>query len=109
MLVSMLETGEWKMEGNDLLIKVAATPTVIDMSLSADARRTIIATASGVLGRTVKLKVLPGGTAQSPAAPSRPSTNGSGRGRAEQEPVVKRLQEKFGAEIRTIIDYKEKR
>jgi hypothetical protein len=32
-----------------------------------------------------------------------------GRGRAEQDAVVRRLQEKFGAEIRTVIDYKEKR
>jgi len=79
------------------------------MSLSADARRTMIATASGVLGRPVKLKVLPGGLPQAVPASSRSSSNGSGRGRAEQEPVVKRLQEKFGAEIRTIIDYKDKR
>ncbi len=109
MLVSMLETGEWSIEGNELLIKVAASPTVIDMSVSTDARRTIIATASGALGRAMKLKVLPGGVAQSAPSGSRPSSNGSGRGRAEQEPVVKRLQEKFGAEIRTIIDYKDKR
>jgi hypothetical protein len=33
----------------------------------------------------------------------------SGRGRAEQDPVVRRMREKFGAEIRTVIDYKEKR
>jgi hypothetical protein len=32
-----------------------------------------------------------------------------GRGRAQQDVVVRRLQEKFGAEIRTVIDYKEKR
>jgi hypothetical protein len=32
-----------------------------------------------------------------------------GRSRAEQDLVVRRLQEKFGAEIRTVIDYKEKR
>jgi DNA polymerase III subunit gamma/tau len=109
MLVSMLETGEWSIDGNELLIKVAASPTVIDMSVSPDARRTIIATASGALGRAMKLKVLPGGVAQAMPSGSRPSSNGSGRGRAEQEPVVKRLQEKFGAEIRTVIDYKDKR
>jgi hypothetical protein len=40
--------------------------------------------------------------------PARASANG-GRNRAEQEPVVRRMKEKFGAEIRTIIDYKEKR
>ena len=35
--------------------------------------------------------------------------NGGGRNRAEQDPIVRRIQEKFGAEIRTIIDYREKR
>jgi hypothetical protein len=32
-----------------------------------------------------------------------------GRSRAEQDSVVRRMREKFGAEIRTVIDYKEKR
>ncbi len=55
----------------------------------------------------MKLRVVPGGVAQAAARPV--STNGGGRGRAEQDPVVRRMKEKFGAEIRTIIDYKEKR
>jgi DNA polymerase-3 subunit gamma/tau len=108
MLVSMLEGGEWQVEGNELVIKVAASATVIDMTLGADARRLAIATASGVAGRALKLKVIPGNATVNPV-PSRPSTNGGGRSRAEQDPIVRRMQEKFGAEIRTIIDYKERR
>jgi DNA polymerase-3 subunit gamma/tau len=108
MLVSMLDGGEWQIEGNELVIKVAASATVIDMTLGADARRLAIATASGVAGRALKLKVIPGNGAASTAT-SRPSFNGGGRGRAEQDPIVRRMKEKFGAEIRTIIDYKEKR
>jgi DNA polymerase-3 subunit gamma/tau len=109
MLVSMLETGEWSIDGNELVIKVAASTNVIDMSLGAEGKRMAIAAASGAAGRALKLKVLSGGTAQ--GAPVRPasSSNGGGRSRAEQEPVVRRLQEKFGAEIRTIIDQKDKR
>jgi DNA polymerase-3 subunit gamma/tau len=107
MLRSLLETGEWQVESNELVIKVAQSATVIEMSLSADAKRLIIATASGALGRPVKLRVISGGVAQ--AAPRPISGNGGGRGRAEQDPVVRRMKEKFGAEIRTIIDYKEKR
>jgi DNA polymerase-3 subunit gamma/tau len=107
MLTSMLEAGEWQVEGNDLVIQVAASPAVIDMSLGADARRLMITTASGVVGRPLKLKVVSGGNPQNPAA-LRPASNGGGRGRAEQDPVVRRMKEKFGAEIRTIIDYKEK-
>jgi DNA polymerase III subunit gamma/tau len=108
MLASMLETGEWRVEGNDVVIKVIASPTMIEMSVGTDARRIATATASGVLGRAVKLKVVSGGVAQTPP-PAKAGLNGGGRSRAEQDPIVRRMKEKFGAEIRTIIDYKEKR
>jgi DNA polymerase-3 subunit gamma/tau len=108
MLVSMLEGGEWQVEGNELVIKVASSATVIDMTLGADARRLAIAAASGAAGRALKLKVIPSNGAPSTTM-SRPSSNGGGRSRAEQDPVVRRMKEKFGAEIRTIIDYKERR
>ena len=107
LLINMLEAAEWQVEGNEVVIKVAASATVIEMSLGADAKRLMIATASGALGRPVKLRVAPGGVAQTGARPV--TTNGGGRGRAEQDPVVRRMKEKFGAEIRTIIDYKDKR
>jgi DNA polymerase-3 subunit gamma/tau len=115
-LVSMLEAGEWSVEGNELVIRVSESPTVIDMSLSADARRLAIASASGVLGRAVKLRIVPGATV-APKAVKRNGTSmassagsgAGGRSRAEQDSVVRRLQEKFGAEIRTVIDYREKR
>jgi DNA polymerase-3 subunit gamma/tau len=108
MLSTMLEAGEWRIEGNELVIQVAQSPTVIEMSLGADARRLIIATASGALGRPMKLRVISGATQQT-APRALASGNGGNRGRAEQDPVVRRMKEKFGAEIRTIIDYKEKR
>jgi hypothetical protein len=111
----MLEAGEWSVEGNEVVIKVSESQTVVDMSLGADARRLAIASASGVLGRAVKLRILPGAT----VTPTEIKRNGArlgtansgagGRSRAEQDAVVRRLQEKFGAEIRTVIDYKEKR
>jgi DNA polymerase III subunit gamma/tau len=108
MLVSMLEGGEWQVEGNELVIKVPSSATVIDMTLGTDARRLVIATASGVAGRALKMRVIPGAVAPDKVA-SRPSSNGGGRSRAEQDPIVRRMKEKFGAEIRTIIDYKDKR
>jgi len=108
MLVAMLEVAEWQVNGNELMIKVAASATVIDMSLAAETKRLIMATASGVLGKPVKLNLVPGGVAQTPTA-SRPASNGGGRTRVEQDPIVRRMKEKFGAEIRTVIDYREKR
>jgi DNA polymerase-3 subunit gamma/tau len=112
-LVSMLSDGEWSVQGNELVIKVAESQTVVDMSLGPDAKRLAIASASGILGRAVKLKVVPGATVapqekKNGGAP-RPSGGPGGRGRAEQDPVVRRMQEKFNAEIRTVIDYRDKR
>ena len=108
MLASMLEAGEWQVEGGQLVIKVATSATVIDMSLGADAKRLVIATASGVLGRPMKLSVIPGAAAQS-VPKNGAAANGGGRSRAEQDPIVRRMKEKFGAEIRTMIDYTDKK
>ena len=91
MLVSMLETAQWRLEGNTLIAKAAASSAMIDMSFTADARRIGGAAASGVAPSAVRREA-----------------NGSARSRAEQDPIVQRMQEKFGAEIRTVIDYREK-
>ncbi len=61
-LVSMLSSGEWAVQGNELVIKVSESQTVVDMSLGSEGKRIAIATASGVLGRAIKLRVVPGGT-----------------------------------------------
>src|SRR5204862_8051373 len=98
MLGSMLEIGEWKVAGNELTVRVASSASLIEMSVSNDAKRMMIAAASGVLGRPAKGKILPGLAAQ-PVQPKPLASNGGGRGRAEQEAVVQRMKEKFGAEI----------
>jgi DNA polymerase III subunit gamma/tau len=110
-LVSMLSDGEWSVQGNELVIKVAESQTVVDMSLGPEGRKLAIASASGVLGRAMKLKIVPGASIPENKGngANRPAPGPGGRSRAEQDPIVRRMQEKFGAEIRTVIDYKEKR
>jgi DNA polymerase-3 subunit gamma/tau len=114
MLVSLLENAEWRLEGNALTARVAASSTMIEMSFTSDARRVASAAASGRAGRPIKMLVEPGGTAQTVAAARKSSSssssvpNGSARSRAEQDPIVQRMKERFGAEIRTVIDYREK-
>jgi DNA polymerase-3 subunit gamma/tau len=107
MLVSLLENAQWSLNGNALIARVAASSTMIEMSFIADARRIASAAASGLAGRPIKMLVEPGGAPQAASAP-RQASNGSARSRAEQDPVVRRMQEKFGAEIRTVIDHREK-
>ena len=82
--------------------------------------REYTAAASGAAGRPIRVQVLPGGSPQAGAsrgtnggsgngsAPNGAGGNGSARSRAEHDPVVRRMREKFGAEIRTVIDYREK-
>ena len=109
----MLSSGEWSIQGNEVVIKIAESQTIVDMSFGNDAKRIAIASASGVLGRAVKLK----SGARRNRRSAGEEANGAprlapgpgGRGRAEQDPLVRRMQEKFGAEIRTVIDYREKR
>jgi DNA polymerase-3 subunit gamma/tau len=113
MLISLIENGEWRLEGSTLAARVAASGAMIEMSFTAEARRIASAAASGLAGRPIKVVVEPGGTGQGQASSGRGSTsssgpNGSARSRAEQDPVVQRMKEKFGAEIRTVIDYREK-
>jgi len=110
-LVSMLENGEWSVQGNDVVIKVSESQTTVDMTLGPDAKRLAIASASGIMGRAMKLRVMAGAVVapQEKANGSNVRPSVGGRGRAEQDPVVRRMQEKFGAQIRTVIDYKEKR
>ena len=107
MLVSMLESAEWRLEGSSLIAKAAASSTMIEMTFTSEARRIASAAASCLAGRPIKMLVEPGGAPQATSAPRR-AFNGSARSRAEQDPIVQRMQEKFGAEIRTVIDYREK-
>ena len=112
-LVSMLESAEWTLEGNSLIARVAASSTMIEMSFTNDARRIASAAASGVAARPIKVQVLNRDAAQPSGQARRAAVdgnvrNGSARSRAEQDPVVRRMQEKFGAEIRTVIDYRER-
>jgi DNA polymerase-3 subunit gamma/tau len=107
MLVSILENAEWTLAGSSLTAKVAASSTMIEMSFTAEARRIASAAASGQAGKPIKMQVESGGAPRASSAPRRAS-NGSARSRAEQDPIVQRMKEKFGAEIRTVIDYREK-
>ena len=107
MLAHHLEQGEWKVEEGGVFVRTGASTKMLEMLLKPDARKMMNEAASSALGRQVKVQVVGGaanGNSVSVPAPARP-----GRTRASEDPVVRRMQEKFGAEIRTVIDHKEKR
>ena len=106
-----LEAGDWSVQANELVVRVDESQTIVDLSLSADAKRLASAAASAVVGRAVRLTVIAAAAAQenkrNGAAQRGPGL--TARSRAGQDLVVRRMKDKFGAEIRTVIDHKEKR
>lgn len=109
----LLARGEWKLDGNQINLRLPLSEKVIEISLSADARRLLTQEGSRVCGRVMKLNVSGGGTPQSAPVErvSNGAANGSGgaRQRAAEDPIVKRMQEKFGAEVRTVVDLRQKK
>jgi DNA polymerase-3 subunit gamma/tau len=109
MLAHNLEEGEWSLSASELSVTVGISQVLIDVALGPEPKR-ITQTALGkAAGRPLKFKMVSGATpvAAKPSAPS-PANGVGARSRAMADPVVQRMQEKFGAEIRTVIDQKDR-
>jgi DNA polymerase-3 subunit gamma/tau len=109
----LLARGEWKLEGNQLGLRLPLSEKLIDMTVSAEIKRLLIQEASRLCGRTIKLNLAGGGTAQAASVERPRVANGNGTGgareRAAEDPIVRRMQEKFGAEVRTVVDLRQKK
>jgi len=112
MLASTLEAGNAELRGGQLVISVSQSAAVIDMIMGPEPKRIANSAASKAAGRPLKVNVLGGAGVQkngNGSQPVRAVRNGAGaRSRAAEDPVVRRMQEKFGAEIRTVIDHRDK-
>ncbi|MGZ4873945.1 MAG: DNA polymerase III subunit gamma/tau [Candidatus Angelobacter sp.] len=110
MLASTLESGSVTLKGNELVVSIAQSAAVIDLMMSAEPKRLANAAASAAMGRPVKVNVVSGVPAATNGATAvvRPRNGASARSRAAEDPIVQRMREKFGAEIRTVIDHREK-
>jgi DNA polymerase-3 subunit gamma/tau len=112
MLASTLEGGRVELAGGDLNISISQPATLISVMLTPEARQIANTTATGAAGRPIKVIVSGGvpGTGQTNGSPAANVVrNGAGaRSRAAGDTVVQRMMEKFGAEIRTVIDHHKK-
>ncbi len=112
-LAHNLQQGEWSLRGVEVLVKVGLSPAMIDLALGEGPKRVIHNALSRAAGRPLRFKMEPGGAhftaaASAPRQSNGSSNGGSARSRAQADPVVKRMQEVFGAEIRTVIDLKDR-
>ena len=112
MLAHNLEEAEWAVHGIEVTAKVAMSQVLIDIALGPEPKRIVQSALSQASGRPLRFKMVSGGAASAPKTngSSVPrASNGSGaRSRAANDPIVQRMKEKFGAEIRTVIDQKDR-
>src|SRR5271167_1249944 len=110
MLAHNLEPGEWSVRGHEVSVKVAMSQVMVDVALGEGPKRIVHDALTQATGRTLKFKMVSGGAQFAPKPPpsTRPSNGAGARSRAVSDPIVQRMQEKFGAEIRSVIDHKER-
>jgi len=110
MVASTLEEGSAALSGGELRVTVKESKGVIELLMQAEQKKIANAAASRAAGRSIKVEVVSGAPAAGGGATATRVVRapGGARGRAVNEPVVQRMREKFGAEIRTVIDHSEK-
>jgi DNA polymerase-3 subunit gamma/tau len=111
MLAHNLESGEWTVRGIEVSVKVAMSQVMVDVALGDGPKRIVQDALLKATGKPLKFKMVSGGSQFTPkvSPPAARPTNGAGaRSRAMSDPIVQRMQEKFGAEIRSVIDHKDR-
>ena len=108
MLAHNLDEGEWSLIGSDVSVKVSISQVLIDVALGPEPKRLIQAALNKVASGPMRFKMVPGATGGASKPAPRPVNGAGARSRAMADPVVQRMQEKFGAEIRTVIDQKDR-
>jgi DNA polymerase-3 subunit gamma/tau len=111
MLAHNLESGEWILRGHEVSVKVAMSQVMVDVAMGDAPKRIVHEALAKAASKPMKFKMISGGAQFTPkAAPpaARPANGVGARSRAVSDPVVQRMQEKFGAEIRSVIDHKER-
>jgi DNA polymerase-3 subunit gamma/tau len=113
MLLHALEEGRWSGEGKLVSIHVEMSPEMIQVSYTREQEKLSNQAAAQVAGRGVKVRLVSQASAPAELKPAQPGTKrapsrDSIKTRAADEPVVKRMMEKFGAEIRIVMDRSER-
>jgi DNA polymerase-3 subunit gamma/tau len=109
MAANLLSSGRWSFEGSQPAVQVAASDFTVKMTLGAEPFKTANTAASQALRRPAKLRITGGGEANGTPNGKPTRKAGSSTSRVAEDPIVQKMQEVFGAEIRTVIDYQNKK
>ncbi len=104
---ALLRGGQWTLTEGGITVLVAVKKTMLSLTMNPEAER-IARTALQQAGSNAKLVVLPGGGSASPAPPAPHAAKGSVQSHALDNPLVKQAQELFRAEVRDVLDLRNK-
>lgn len=103
-----LDEFTFSIEGNELRIQTTLSAGMLKLLINAEAEK-IIKTSLRLNGAgDLKLILLPGSAANAAAKKDRPAAAGSIKAAAMEHPIVQQAQKLFNAEVRTVIDLREK-
>ncbi len=106
---ALLDAGDWKQSNGAIEVTLAIKKTMLALTMNAEADK-ICRNTLKQLGVGEKLVFLPG-EASSAAAAARPraAASGSVQAAAMENPLVRQAQELFRAEVRTVLDLRDKK
>ncbi|MGB9146296.1 MAG: hypothetical protein WCC14_10775, partial [Acidobacteriaceae bacterium] len=103
-----MHEGAWTLEGNTVRVELAMRKAMLALTVNAEAEA-ICRKAMRAMGATQKIAFVPGenGTesaAKSAPARQAPAISGSAQAAALENPLVRKTQELFKADIRSVLD-----
>ena len=104
---ALMAAGSWRQDSDLVEVQVAVKKLMIGLVMNPDADK-IAKSVMRELGLPPKLSVIPGEGAAGGAS-IRPVSQGSVQAQALENPLVKQAQELFRAEVRSILDLRDKR
>ncbi|HZZ41264.1 MAG TPA: DNA polymerase III subunit gamma/tau [Acidobacteriaceae bacterium] len=106
---NLIHQGKWTDQGNTIQVELAVRKTMLSLTVNAEAEA-ICRKTMRAMGAMQKIAFLPGengnGATTGPARQNAPLT-GSAQSAALENPLVRRTQELFKAEIRSVLDLRE--
>ena len=108
---NLIHQGKWTQEGNAIQVELAVRKTMLTLTVNGEAEA-IVRKTMKAMGATQKIAFVPGENGASgskgPAREGPAPLAGSAQSAAMENPLVKKTQELFKADIRSVLDLRDK-
>jgi DNA polymerase III subunit gamma/tau len=109
----LLNAGTWRESNGAIEVEVGIKKTMLGLTMNSEAEKICREALRGI-GETRKLVLLPGenggsSSAKGPRSAERPAAQGSIQAVALENPLVRQAQELFQAEVRSVLDLRDKK